>query len=72
MLRKKAMISAIEAAKLLGVSIPTARAALQNLHKLGIVEDVSGKGKERLYVYKELLMLLEQGTGAGTYQGGEK
>jgi Fic family protein len=61
--RKKAMISAIEAAKVLGVSVPTARAALQNLHKLGIVKDVSGKGKERLYVYTELLMLLEQGAG---------
>ncbi len=60
-LRKKAMTSAIEAAKVLGVSVPTARAALQNLNKLGIVKVLSGKGKERLYVYTELLLLLEQG-----------
>lgn len=60
-LRKKAMISAIEAAKVLGVTVPTARAALQNLKKLGIVKDLSGKGKERLYVYTELITLLEQG-----------
>ena len=60
-LRKRAMISAIEAAKVLGVTVPTARAALQNLKKLGIVKDLSGKGKERLYVYTELITLLEQG-----------
>ena len=41
--------------------MPTARAALQNLKKLGIVKDLSGKGKERLYVYTELITLLEQG-----------
>jgi hypothetical protein len=45
------MISAIDPAKVLDVSVPSARAALQNLHKLGIVRDISGKGKERLYVY---------------------
>ncbi len=61
LLQKQAMISAIEAAKALGVSVPTARASLQNLKKLGIVKDLSGKGKERLYVYTELLMLLEHG-----------
>ena len=66
-LRKKAMISAIEAAKVIGVSVPTARVALQNLLKLGIVKDLSGKGKERLYVYTELLSLLEQGAGSSAY-----
>lgn len=60
-LRKKAMISAIEAAKILGVSVPTARAALQNLQKLGIVEDRSGRGKERLYVHTKLISLLGEG-----------
>ena len=47
--------------EVLGVTVPTARAALQNLKKLGIVKDLSGKGKERLYVYTELITLLEQG-----------
>jgi Fic family protein len=66
-LRKKAMISAIDAAKVLDVSVPTARAALQNLKKLGIVKDLSGKGKERLYVYTELIALLEQGATSIAY-----
>lgn len=60
-LRQKAIISSIEAAKFLGSSVPTARAALQNLQKLGIVKDISGTGKERLYVYADLISLLEQG-----------
>ena len=62
-LRKQAMISAIEAAKILEVTVPTARNALQNLKKLGIVKDISGRGKERIYVYTELVTLLEQGAG---------
>jgi ribosomal protein S25 len=57
------MISAIEAAKILEVTVPTARNALQNLQKLGIVKDISGRGKERIYVYTELVTLLEQGAG---------
>ena len=60
-LRSKAIVSAIEAAKILGASVPTARAALQNLQKLGIVRDLRGRGKERLYVYTRLITLLEQG-----------
>lgn len=63
-LRKRAMISAIEASKILDLSVPTARSALQNLQKLGIVKDISGRGKERIYVYTELVTLLEQGTGS--------
>lgn len=60
-LRNKAMISAIDTAKALEVSVPTARTALNNLKELGIVKDVSGKGKERLYIYSDLINLLEQG-----------
>ncbi len=61
LLRHRAMISAIDAAKMLDVSVPTTRTALNNLKELGIVKDVSGKGKERLYIYSELIALLEQG-----------
>lgn len=62
-LRKQAMISAIEAARILDLSVPTTRNALQNLQKLGIVKDISGRGKERIYVYTELVTLLERGAG---------
>lgn len=62
LLRGKAIISAIHAAKALEITVPTARAALNNLKELGIVRDISGKGKERLYIYTGLVDILEKGT----------
>ena len=67
LLQRKAMISAIDAAKILDVTVPTARTALNNLKELGIVNDISGKGKERLYIYSNLITLLEQGAEPITY-----
>ncbi|MCA9264157.1 MAG: Fic family protein [Planctomycetales bacterium] len=60
-LQHRAITSATEAARQLNISVPTARAALQKLKSLGIVEEIRGKGKERLYVYTDLLALLERG-----------
>lgn len=62
LLRSKALISAIDAAKALKLTVPTARTALNNLKELGIVRDISGKGKERLYIYTGLVEILEKGT----------
>ncbi len=62
LLRHKAILSSIEAAEKLDVSVPTTRTALNNLKDLGIVKDISGKGKERLYIYNKLVDLLEKGT----------
>ena len=61
-LRRKAMVSSIEAAKALNISVPTSRSALNSLKALGIVQDIAGKGKERLYIYTGLLELLEKGS----------
>ena len=61
LLQKKAISNAINMASILDVSVPTARAALNNLKDLGIVKDISGSGKERLYIYTALIDILEQG-----------
>jgi Fic family protein len=61
LLQKKAISNAINMASILDVSVPTARAALNNLKELGIVKDISGSGKERLYIYTALIDILEQG-----------
>ena len=61
-LQKKAISNAITMARILDVTVPTARAALNNLKDLGIVRDINGSGKERLYIYTGLINLLEQGT----------
>jgi len=60
-LQKTAISNAINMASALEVSVPTARAALNNLKELGIVKDISGSGKERLYIYTALIDILDQG-----------
>ena len=67
-MRSKAIVSAIDAARALDITVPTARAALNNLKDLGIVRDISGKGKERLYLYGGLVEILEKGTEPIAYQ----
>jgi Fic family protein len=62
LLRSKAVVSAIDAAKALSLTVPTTRTALNNLKELGIVHDISGKGKERLYLYTSLVEILDRGT----------
>jgi len=62
LLQQKAIINATKAAKIINVSVPTARSALNNLKRLGLLKEISGSGKERLYIYEELINLLEKGT----------
>jgi len=47
--------------KALGVSAPTARAALNDLAALGIVHEVTGQQRNRVYVYQACLDILQQG-----------
>ncbi|HEY5140742.1 MAG TPA: Fic family protein, partial [Methylococcales bacterium] len=61
-LRRKAVVNATDVARNLDISIPTARTALNNLKALGIAKEISGKGKERLYIHENLINQLEQGT----------
>ena len=61
LLRARAIISSIEAAKSLNLTAPTARAALTNLKELGVVSEIAGKGKERLYLYSNLVEILQKG-----------
>ncbi len=69
-LQKKAIVNAIQTAETLKITTQTARTALKNLKDLNIVSEISGTGKERLYVYTELVYLLEQGTQAIGYEKG--
>ncbi len=61
-LSHKAILSAKQVAHALDVSPLTARTALKNLKELGIVKDVRGRGKERLYIYDALIEILDKGT----------
>jgi Fic family protein len=46
----------------LGMTEPTARTSLTHLLNLGIVDETSGQKRDKVYVYKTYLALLEEGT----------
>lgn len=48
-------------ARELGLTAPTARSALNQLVKASILEEISGKQRDKVYVYRKYLSLLEEG-----------
>ncbi|MCA0254846.1 MAG: hypothetical protein LCH20_05195 [Proteobacteria bacterium] len=40
---------------------PTARSALNNLKSIGVLEEVSGKKRDKIYIYRNYLNILEDG-----------
>jgi Fic family protein len=61
-LQKRPLLTIGTAAELSGVTFPTATAALERLQALGIVEEITGKARGRVFVYQRYLSLLEAGT----------
>jgi Fic family protein len=62
LLKQRIIVSAPKAARELGLTWPTVNSALQRLEQLGIVREATGKARDRLYVYRRQLELLEAGT----------
>ncbi|MDQ3011230.1 MAG: Fic family protein [Acidobacteriota bacterium] len=60
-LQKTPITSAPSAAAGLGLTTPTVRTALDHLAKLQIVREITGKRRDRLYVYDRYLQLLQAG-----------
>ena len=48
-------------AKELKMTAPTARSALNNLQSIGVLEEVSGKKRDKVYIYRQYLNILEDG-----------
>jgi Fic family protein len=48
-------------AKELNISAPTARTALNHMVNLGVLEEVSGKKRDKIYLYRQYLNILEEG-----------
>lgn len=61
-LQRKPITSAPKAAKKLGITEPTVRASLTHLQKLGIVKEMTGRQRNRLFVYRRYLDILDEGT----------
>lgn len=61
-LEKKPLAVIPELVKSLALSTPTVTSALSNLESIGIVREITGKQRGRVFVYDRFLSILQQGT----------
>jgi len=61
-LQQTPILSVPVAAKRLGISQPTIQKSLDHLQKLGVVREITGKRRHRLYEYTNYLKILDEGT----------
>ncbi len=61
-LKKLPQVSVQHLAKALDMAEPTARNALNHMVKLDIVEEISGQKRDKIYIYKKYLTILEKGS----------
>ena len=61
LLQKHPLLTIRRAAQQLRVSLPTAATALARLEELGIVREVTGRPRDRLFTYQEYLEIIRQG-----------
>ncbi|MCX5922691.1 MAG: Fic family protein [Candidatus Dependentiae bacterium] len=61
-LKKLPQVSVPVLVEELGMSAPTARSAVNSLESLGILKEISGRKRNKVYVYKQYLDLLEEGS----------
>ena len=61
-MQKNPLVTISKLASALQVSFPTAAAALRNLQNAGIVEEITGRERDRLYIYKEYMKIIGEGT----------
>ncbi len=60
--QKNPFLSVSVAATQTNLSQPTVQSAVNNLCELGILEEITGKQRRRIYKYKRYLAILEEGT----------
>ncbi len=61
-LQKTPMVSIGTVAKSLAMSIPTVTNGIQRLEKMGILREVTGGQRNRLYMYQDYVDILDEGT----------
>ena len=62
LLRRHPITTIPSAAKRLSLTAPTIRSAVESLEQLGIVREITGKRRDRLYVYDQYVKILDEGT----------
>ena len=66
LLVKQVVFRIPEAARLLALSEPTIASAAAHLERLGVASEVTGRPRNKLYVYSTYLSVLEEGTAEKT------
>ena len=62
LLYQQPIVSVAYVSKELGFSSPAARKAINNLERLGILREISGKKRNRLYLYYAYMSIIREGT----------
>ena len=60
-MKRLPQVTVLLLAKELNMTQPTARSALNHLMSIGIVEEASGKQRDKVYIYRNYLNILEDG-----------
>jgi len=60
-LRRHPITTIATAAGQLDLTAPTVRSAVQSLEDLGIVREITGKQRDRIYLYDQYVRILDQG-----------
>jgi Fic family protein len=61
-LSREVVTSVSDSARLLPLSAPTVATALRHLEELGIVREMTGRSRNRLWAYTQYLLILNEGT----------
>jgi Fic family protein len=62
LIQQKPIIAIPDAAHSLGISAPTVAKSVRHLETLGILREITGKQRGRMFVYSDYLSILSQGT----------
>lgn len=62
LLQAKPLLTIAEASHRVGLSAPTVAASLAALAEVGIVREITGRKRNRVYLYTDYLAILNEGT----------
>ncbi|NMG55427.1 winged helix-turn-helix transcriptional regulator [Aromatoleum aromaticum] len=68
-LQANPFLTAAQAASKTGLSVPTVNSALAGLEALGIVCEITGKQRGRVFAYDAFLQILDEGTSSAGKHG---
>ena len=61
-MQRNPIVSIPATAKKIGISAPTVAKSLEHMRQLGILREITGRERHRLFVYESYLAILNEGT----------